>query len=188
MQALVARAGSGMSTDDKLTTGEWLTYWLAERTKATGTSAAGKALRPSTGALYRLHLDYLLPHIGGIPLARLRPEDISRALDAVLRESRARGGKTMGPTTLRRVHAALRAALNTAVKQRKIAWNPAVHVELPTAERPQVTPWSPAELGAFLDATAAHRLGAVFETMAGTGLRRGEALGLRWPTWTPMPG
>jgi integrase len=43
-----------------------------------------------------------------------------------------------------------------------------------------VQPWAPAELGAFLDFVAGHRLGALFEVMGGTGLRRGEALGLRW--------
>jgi len=43
-----------------------------------------------------------------------------------------------------------------------------------------VHPWGPAELGAFLDRTAGDRLGTLFEVMAMTGLRRGEALGLRW--------
>jgi hypothetical protein len=44
--ALVARAGAGVWVDDKLTTGEWRRFWLAERTKATGTSAAGTRARP----------------------------------------------------------------------------------------------------------------------------------------------
>ena len=180
LREAMGNADQGLRTDHKITTGEWLRFWLAERTKTTGTSAAGKPLRPNTAALYRQHIDYLLPHLGSIPLARLRPEHVSTALDAVLRDSRARGGRTMGPTTLRRVHAALRAALNTAVKSRRITWNPAVHVELPAADRPQVQPWTPLELGTFLDGTAAHRLGPLFEAMASTGMRRGEALGLRW--------
>lgn len=37
--------------------------------------------------------------------------------------------------TVRRIHATLPAALNSAVKRRLIPWNPALHVELPTAER-----------------------------------------------------
>jgi integrase len=32
----------------------------------------------------------------------------------------------------------------------------------------------------FLDSVSAHRLGALYEVMAYTGLRRGEAMGLRW--------
>ena len=35
-------------------------------------------------------------------------------------------------------------------------------------------------MGAFLDHVAADPLGPVFELIAGTGLRRGEAAGLRW--------
>ncbi|WP_167535871.1 tyrosine-type recombinase/integrase [Streptomyces vinaceus] len=56
----------------------------------------------------------------------------------------------------------------------------AKNVELPTSQRPKVIPWEPAEFGAFLDRIGTHRLGALFEVIAGTGLRRGEAWGLRW--------
>jgi integrase len=63
---------------------------------------------------------------------------------------------------------------------RRIDFNPAQHVHLPDANRPKVIPWEPAELGQFLDHVAGHRFGALFEVMAATGLRRGEALGLRW--------
>jgi integrase len=179
LREAMGRADQGLPLEDKTTTGEWLKHWLKEKTKATGTSAAGKTIRPATAALYSAHVDYLLPHLGHVPLAKLRPEHVSAALDAVLRDSQARGGG-MGPVTLRRVHAALRGALNVAVKARRISYNPAVHVELPETQRRQVQPWSPLELGTFLDATAAHRLGSLFEVMATSGLRRGEALGLRW--------
>jgi integrase len=60
------------------------------------------------------------------------------------------------------------------------AGTPAVDVELPSAPRPRVRPWEPAELGAFLDSIAADRFAPLFELIAGTGLRRGEAVGLRW--------
>ena len=61
-----------------------------------------------------------------------------------------------------------------------ICFSPARFLDLPDYRRPPVSPWSPAELGAFLDQAASHRLGVLFEVMALTGLRRGEALGLRW--------
>ena len=41
-------------------------------------------------------------------------------------------------------------------------------------------PWEPGELGRFLDHAVGHRLGVVYDLIAATGLRRGEALGLRW--------
>jgi integrase len=43
-----------------------------------------------------------------------------------------------------------------------------------------VRPWEATELGAFLDLIANERLASLFEVLAITGLRRGEACGLRW--------
>ena len=40
--------------------------------------------------------------------------------------------------------------------------------------------WTAEQLGAFLDGMREHRLYAVFLLLATTGMRRGEALGLRW--------
>ena len=56
----------------------------------------------------------------------------------------------------------------------------AAGVRLPTAHSPEVQPWSAAELARFLDHASADRLGTLFEVVAACGLRRGEALGLRW--------
>jgi integrase len=86
----------------------------------------------------------------------------------------------IGPATLRRIHACLCSALSRAVKARRIAHNPALLVDLPAVPRRPVMPWEPSELGQFLDHVQSHRLGALFELMASCGLRRGEALGLRW--------
>ncbi len=40
--------------------------------------------------------------------------------------------------------------------------------------------WDATQLRTFLDATESHELGPVFALIAHTGLRRGEAAGLRW--------
>jgi integrase len=40
--------------------------------------------------------------------------------------------------------------------------------------------WTKEELRAFLEAIADERLHALWHTIAMTGMRRGEALGLRW--------
>lgn len=88
--------------------------------------------------------------------------------------------KACGPTTLRRVHACLRAALTAAVKARRIPYNPALGVSLAPETSPEIRPWEAVELGAFLDHVQGHRMAALFEVIAATGLRRGEALGLQW--------
>jgi integrase len=56
----------------------------------------------------------------------------------------------------------------------------ASNVTPPNGARPEVQPWSAAELAAFLRHVETDRLGPLFEVIAACGLRRGEALGLRW--------
>jgi integrase len=41
--------------------------------------------------------------------------------------------------------------------------------------------WEPGDLGVFLDYATRHRLSPVYELIAATGMRRGEACGLEWP-------
>ena len=179
----VRQIDEGAVFDDRLTTGEWLEYWLAEKSKTAGGSAAGRKVRSSTALAYRSHVDlYLIPHLGAVRLASLRPEHVSRAYDAIVanpHRPRVDSGE-MSAATLRRIHATLRSALNAALRAQRIPRNPAQFVELSAVRRPRVHPWEAAELGHFLDHAATHRLGALFEVMALTGLRRGEALGLRW--------
>ena len=91
-------------------------------------------------------------------------------------------------------------ALNSAVKRKLLAHNPALHVELPHARRPKavvwtagrieawqltgarpaVAVWTPEQAGTFLDAAAEDRLYPLFHLIAYRGLRRGEAVGVRW--------
>ena len=85
-----------------------------------------------------------------------------------------------GPSTVRRVHATNRSALASAKRRRLISYNSASNLELPSAPRPKVQPWEPAELGTFLDHVAGDDFGPLFEVVAATGTRRGEVLGLRW--------
>ncbi|MCW2601690.1 MAG: Integrase [Frankiales bacterium] len=161
----------------RLTVAQYLEAWLAEKVES-------GALAPATARSYRAHLDlYFVPMLGDRLLIELRAEHIA-AMYAAIRAGNAARKKAkkqeVGPATIRRIHATLSSALNSAVKRRTIPYNPAVHVDLPKVSRPKVSPWQPAELGRFLDFAATDRLGAMFEVMAFAGLRRGEAVGLRW--------
>lgn len=175
-----AQLRDGVELDDQLTVSVWLTSWLAEKTKPSGVSAVGRTLRASTARMYVQHVhSYLIPQLGHLRLVALRAEHISAAYEEILAHP-LRSSRPMSPATLRRVHATLRSALNAAVRSRRIRHNPALFVTLPEARRPTVTPWSATELAAFLEHAAGHRLGSLYEVMAFTGLRRGEALGLHW--------
>lgn len=72
-------------------------------------------------------------------------------------------------------------ALGDAVRQGILTRNPAIHAELPRAERVQRDTWTADELSKFLARAQQHRLYAAFHLMCSTGMRRSELLGVRWP-------
>lgn len=153
-----------------LTVGQYLDEWLEGK----------RRLRPSGRANYESNIRlYLRPLIGEVPLTGLRREHIDRMIRRI-EEGNATRRRTVGPKTLAEIFGTLRTALNDAVAHRKIRFNPCQGVELPEYDPPEVEPWTPEEVGRFLDASAEDRLFALFELMALTGLRRGEAAGATW--------
>jgi integrase len=174
LQASLTATGMGVRVQEqrRLTVAAYLEGWL-ERKKETGRFRPSTAL--NTG--HHVHL-YWIPLLGHYRLADLTVDDVDRAL-ASLRQQGARK-RRLSASSVRRIHATLRSALNDAVRRRMISYNPASLAELEPARRPKVRPWEPEELGAFLDHAGGHRLGVLFEVLAMTGLRRGEIVGLRW--------
>lgn len=104
--------------------------------------------------------------------------DTSSAWQADLRE------QGRGAPTVYRLGATLRSALNHAVRvERLIAYNAAdgaIGARPAAAER---LCWTALQAAAFLRHNRLHysdQLADVFEVMLGTGIRRGEVLGLHW--------
>lgn len=89
----------------------------------------------------------------------------------------------LSPLTVRRIHATLRKALGDAVKWGRIPRNPAVAADPPkikAGDRKEMKTWTARELQAFLQSVKGTRLYPLWLVLATTGMRRGEALGLRW--------
>jgi len=187
LEALASPAGAPAAG---LTAGEWLDRWQASRL----------SLRASTSRGYAAHVrGYLVPYLGGIPLGELSPADVQAMFTAIIRGEAALG-RPVSATTLRRIHATLRAALNAAVRAGLLTTNPGRWPELPAAARPRPQVWTPAlterwehdgwrpvvgvwtagQTAAFLAQVREHRLYALFHLVALRGLRRGEAGGLKW--------
>ncbi|GAA4287288.1 site-specific integrase [Georgenia daeguensis] len=171
-QAAASKADGTLAYDQSLTVGRYLETWLEQKV------AAG--LKPTTARSYRQHIDdYLVPLFGHRRLRDLGPGEVEVALSGLVQDGGKRG-RPVSPSTVQRIRATLRSALASAKRKRLVATNAAQDLELPAARRPRVSPWEPDELGAFLEVAAQDSLGALFEVIAFTGLRRGEALGLRW--------
>jgi integrase len=149
-----------------LTVGRYLREWLDQ--------VVVQRVRPNTLAGYRYHVDrYLVPGLGRRRVARLSGRDVRIYLE----ELRHRG---VGARTVQYVHATLRAALEDAVREELLERNVAKLVRVPAPVRVERQPLTVDEVRVLLRATRGHRLHALFVVFALLGLRRSEALALRW--------
>lgn len=82
--------------------------------------------------------------------------------------------------TVRRILARLSTIFASAVKDGLISGNPVVGADRPVLEDATVQVWEPEHVRLFLQRSARHRLGPLFEIAVLTGLRRGELCGLHW--------
>jgi integrase len=141
-------------------------------------------VRLSTYGSYVQHVEcHIVPHIGCVRLQALTPAKVN-ALYAKLAETGAKSGKKgLSPLTVHHVHSCLHKALKDAVRWGRIARNPLDSADPPRKNgdgSTEMKTWTKEELRAFLDSAKDDRLCALWHTIAFTGMRRGEALGLRW--------
>lgn len=159
----------------KATVAEYLAGWLD------GLPTSG--LRPSTIDGYRRNVAYLTPRIGAVRLDQLTAMHLNPVYSELLTAGRRQRTGGLSPRSVRYIHVVLHKALADAVDQGILARNVAAKAKPPSnkSTRPkEMAWWKPAELKAFLDFTAAERLGPLFRVAAMTGMRRGEVCGLRW--------
>lgn len=77
-------------------------------------------------------------------------------------------------------HRTARAALNEAIRRGHISKNPATIAKAPRVEEEEIVPFTVEEARQVLEAAVTIRNGARFIVALTLGLRRGEALGVRW--------
>jgi len=146
--------------------------------------AVKATIRPSTYNSYVQHVDcHIVPHIGTVKLQKLSGSQVN-ALYAKLAESGRKDGKTgLSPMTIHHVHACLHKACKDAVRWGHISRNPLDSADPPRKKgdgSKEMRTWSKEQLRAFLQSVADERLSPLWHTIAMTGMRRGEAIGLRW--------
>jgi integrase len=120
---------------------------------------------------------FWLPRIGDLEISRLGPH----ALDQIYAELLTRE-RPAAPSTVRRYHAILSAALTQAVKWQWLASNPARLATLPDPSRLEPIAPTPEQVRALVTAcTKVSELLGMFVLVAAiTGCRRGELAALRW--------
>lgn len=138
MDDLKGKAAKGVDVASRLTTGDYLRSWLAGK----------KDIKLNTLTSYTGHVDhYFDPVIGHVRLADLRVEHVQEIFDFIDEHNadcaRGKATRPVGPTSVQRIRATLRGALNDAMRQGLISTNPAALVKLKATKRPKGIVWTP---------------------------------------------
>jgi len=165
-RALKAKQDGLPVSNDRLTFGQFLDKWLEDSVKP--------SVRPRTYDQYSQYVRlYIRPALGNIKLVKLSPENIQALLNRQVK-------KGLSARTAQLTHAIIRRALVQAYKWQLVPRNVATLVDPPRGARFEPTPLTPDETRAFLKAVKGDRLEAFYTVAVALGLRRGEALALRW--------
>ena len=151
-----------MSYENK-TLAQYLDVWAPTST--------AKPLRAKTIDSRRVCINRMLPYIGNKAL----PELNSKHIESMYKNME----KSYKPNTVRQVHAILRKALNDAVDDGYILYSPMTRVKgKPTGEKADLEILTEGEVGRLLEQN--DEWTPLFQVLIHTGMRRGEALGLKW--------
>jgi integrase len=168
LAALVNEVSDGQETNSNATVADVLARWL---------DLAADHLSPTTLDEYkRLVANRIEPTLGNIPVRRLT----TRRLDGFYQALAHEGG--LAPASIRQVHAVIRRGLGQAVKWGWIRSNPAVGASPPRLRRRELAPPEPLDLRKLMVEAEEedHEFAVCLRLLATTGMRRGEACGLRW--------
>ena len=169
LRAVRERVDQGApARDSSIMLEAFVPHWIATALTASDRKASTKE---NYAGIARTHL--AVGPLRGSRLDRLRPSDV----EALVMAKRAAG---LSDSTVRTIYTVLRALLDSAVRDGLLARNPAAAVKRPTVERKEARALTRPQLLAVLGAASGDRLEALWMLMAGTGLRRGEALALNW--------
>jgi len=156
------RAETGRAEPSRLTLGAWLAdHWLPSL-----------GVRGSTRGTYEsIVRNRIAPGLGDQPLRSITRSQVKAFYGSL---------GALSPKTVHNVHLVLHRALGAAVEDGLIPANPADHALRRPGRSAEMRTWSGDELRRFLAHAEREPDYALWRVLAMTGMRRGEALGLRW--------
>lgn len=175
MTAFAAEVDQGVFTEPaKITVGQWMDIWRKEYSGG---------IKSSTVDQYRTQVEqHIKPALGAVLLSKLTAPMIQSMYNQKHRERQAdpKGRAGLSAKSIKNLHGVLHESLDQAVKLGYIRVNPCNACELPRIERHEIKPLTDSEVGRFLKAIQGHKYERLFTVMVFSGMRQGEALGLRW--------
>jgi len=166
LQQRQAMRDSLLLSDERLTIGDYLDRFMSD--------VAAHTLAPSTIRSYSyLIRDHIVPEIGRIRLANLRPDHLQSLYSKKLKAGLSR-------RTVQYIHAIIRRSLNEAVRWGLIHRNPTDAVTPPRPKKapPQTLSIEQAKL--YLKSVEEHHYFPIYMLAIMNGMRKGELLGLHW--------
>ena len=156
---------------------DWIDFWYENYSKP--------AIRPLTQQNYENRIyDHIIPDIGKIPLNRLTQNDLQQFYARLKRNGRKRlverNGTGLSDRMARACHTTCRTALEKAVVEGLIKVNPAIGCKIPPKKAKEMQVLCKDELTKFLAEAKEADLYELFLLELGTGMRRGEIMGLQW--------
>jgi len=149
---------------ERQTVSSFLSTWL---------DTVESAVRVRTFEAYDLNVRRVLPYVGHIRLARLGPEHVQSCYNELLKLGLSR-------RSVEQAHAVIHAALRQAMKWGLIHRNPTDAVNVPRPVRKEMKVLTTEQVKHLFEATSEDREHALWVVLVTTGLRIGEALGLKW--------
>ena len=154
----------------KMTVGEWMDAWSKQYLGG---------VKESTVAAYRATIrTHIKPGIGAVRIDALDTNLVQNFYNRLREPTKDRDA--VSPKTVKNVHGILHKALQQAVANSYIRFNPTNACVLPRIEKKELQPLDEAETKLFLDAVKGHPLELLYTVTLFTGMREGEALGLTW--------
>lgn len=154
----------------KLTLGGWLDIWSEEYLGD---------VKPFTVASYKTQIRvHIKPALGAVKLQSLSSHQIQRFYNSLAKTDGTK--KALSAKSIKNVHGVLHRALQQAVENQYIRFNPSAVCKLPRIVKKEIQPMDEKQMGEFLKAIKGHRYETLFTVTLFTGMREGEALGLMW--------
>ena len=176
--AVQADLSAGTYTErSRQTVGAYLGDWL---------EAVEPTLSPSTFHSYQRNLRlHVIPRIGQVRLPDLDAGVFNKLYSQLLTNGHRDKPGGLKPRTVRYIHTTLHRAFKDAVRWGRLPRNPVAAADPPgttAAAPPEMAAWDARTLSRFLElsSTSGDHYFPAWYLIATTGLRRGEALGLRW--------
>ena len=155
----------GHLASDQLTLSNYMLSWLEHRKHEVRWQTWRRYEQ-----LFRIHIQ---PNLGNIKLVKLQPDHLRDLYTQKLDNG-------LSATTVKHIHAVLRAAMHQAERDQIIVRNVCRQVDPPRTKQYQINPLSPEQARRLIQEVSGHEDEALYLVALTTGMRQAELLGLRW--------